>query len=60
MKEYDVEMAELQIWRIYLRVKAKDEEEAMAKAERGEGEVISQGLKDVDNAEVLDIEEVGV
>lgn len=58
MKQYLVEIAEVQIWQIYLKVKAKDEQEAKEKAEIGEGEVETEKLRDVDHKEILDIEEI--
>lgn len=58
MKQFMCEIAELQVWRINLKVKARNEEEAKEKAEIGEGEVVSSKMKDVDHKEVLEVEEI--
>ena len=58
MKKYEVEISELQVWRIFLKVEAQDGEEAKAKAGQGVGELISERLVDVDYKEIIQISEL--
>jgi len=58
MKTYEAEISELQIWRIFLKIKAKNEEEAKEKAEQNVGEVISAKMREVDYSEVIQIVEL--